>query len=471
MTTSDRVLDVRALSVGYGKAQVIDRIDLHVDRGESLAVVGPNGAGKTTLLRALSRLMPSSAETLELEGSPLPKSPYAVVMAGLVHCPRAAPAVPRALDPRQPRARCAPAAHAALDQGRGPAARFPRCSPKLEERASQSAGTLSGGRAAAVRDRPGAHGPPGAAAARRADARALGRRQGVDRRRRAVDQGLGHHHAAGRAGRQLRLPLLRPRRRARARGRWPARGRPPRSPPTRTSSRPTWASLEHSPPGGAPMSLSVATILAESAVRHADRTAVVLGELKLTYAQLWAHSLQYASVLREKGVGPGDRVALLLPNTPHFPLAYYGTLALGAVAVPVHALLKAEEIQYVLEDSGAKVLVCAAPLLGEGAKGGRAGGRPGPGGHGWRRRHRRADRQPRARGHADRGDGADRGRGHRGDPLHQRHDRHPQGRPDHPPERDDERRGVGDAQLRHRRDRCRCSAACRCSTPSVRPAA
>jgi len=124
------------------------------------------------------------------------------------------------------------------------------------------------------------------------------------------------------------------------------------------------------------MSLSIATILAESAVRHADRTAVVLGELKLTYAQLWAHSLQYAAVLREKGVGPGDKVALLLPNTPHFPLSYFGTLALGAVAVPVHALLKSEEIEYVLRDSGAKALVCAAPLLGEGAKGAELAGVP-----------------------------------------------------------------------------------------------
>jgi long-chain acyl-CoA synthetase len=124
------------------------------------------------------------------------------------------------------------------------------------------------------------------------------------------------------------------------------------------------------------MSLTIASILAESAVRHADRTAVVLGDLKLTYAQLWGHAKQYAAVLREKGVGPGDKVAMLLPNTPHFPLTYFGTLALGAVAVPVHALLKAEEIQYVLEDSGAKVLVCAAPLLGEGAKGAELAGVP-----------------------------------------------------------------------------------------------
>ncbi len=124
------------------------------------------------------------------------------------------------------------------------------------------------------------------------------------------------------------------------------------------------------------MSLTIASILAESAVRHADRTAVVLGDLRLTYAQLWAHAKQYAAVLRENGVGPGDKVALLLPNTPHFPLAYFGTLALGGVAVPVHALLKAEEIQYVLEDSGAKALVCAAPLLGEGAKGAELAGVP-----------------------------------------------------------------------------------------------
>jgi long-chain acyl-CoA synthetase len=124
------------------------------------------------------------------------------------------------------------------------------------------------------------------------------------------------------------------------------------------------------------VSLTIASILAESAVRHAERTALVLGDLRLTYSQLWAHTKQYAQVLRDNGIGPGDKVALLLPNTPHFPLSYFGALALGAVAVPVHALLKAEEIQYVLEDSGAKVLVCAAPLLGEGAKGAELAGVP-----------------------------------------------------------------------------------------------
>jgi long-chain acyl-CoA synthetase len=122
--------------------------------------------------------------------------------------------------------------------------------------------------------------------------------------------------------------------------------------------------------------ISIATILAESASRHAERIAVVLGDMRITYAQLWGAAQRYAGALRDKGVGAGDKVALLIPNTPHFPLAYYGALALGAVVVPVHALLKAEEIQFVLEDSGAKLLVCAAPLMGEGAKGAELAGVP-----------------------------------------------------------------------------------------------
>ncbi len=125
-----------------------------------------------------------------------------------------------------------------------------------------------------------------------------------------------------------------------------------------------------------PAELSVASILADSAERFGDRTAtIVMGE-RTTYAQLWEEARRYAAVLADRGIGPDDKVALLLPNTAHFPRAYYGTLALGAVVVPVHALLRAEEIEYVLRDSGASVLVCAAALLGEGAKGAELAGVP-----------------------------------------------------------------------------------------------
>ncbi|MCZ4149774.1 long-chain fatty acid--CoA ligase, partial [Escherichia coli] len=77
----------------------------------------------------------------------------------------------------------------------------------------------------------------------------------------------------------------------------------------------------------------------------------------------------YAGALQAHGITAGDRVALLIPNVADFARAYYAVLALGAVVVPVHALLKAREISYILEDSEAKLMICAAPLLAEGAAG------------------------------------------------------------------------------------------------------
>ncbi|PZE84142.1 long-chain fatty acid--CoA ligase [Curtobacterium sp. MCBD17_032] len=114
---------------------------------------------------------------------------------------------------------------------------------------------------------------------------------------------------------------------------------------------------------------SVAAVLAESAARYPDDVAVIVGEQRTTYAELWEQTLAYAGALRARGVTEGSRVAMLIPNVPDFPRVYYATLALGAVVVPVHALLKRHEIEYVLRDSGAALLVCAAPLLAEGAAG------------------------------------------------------------------------------------------------------
>lgn len=115
--------------------------------------------------------------------------------------------------------------------------------------------------------------------------------------------------------------------------------------------------------------MSVAAILAETARRLPENVAVIFGEQRISYRDLWEQTRKYAGALRRRGIGPGDPVAVLIPNVPDFPRAYFAILSLGAVVVPVHALLKAEEIDYVLRDSGAKALLCAAPLLGEGAKG------------------------------------------------------------------------------------------------------
>lgn len=127
------------------------------------------------------------------------------------------------------------------------------------------------------------------------------------------------------------------------------------------------------------MSLSLAMLLSESARKYPDRIAVVLGEDRVTYARLWDESQQFAGVLRRQfGVGPGDTVALLMPNVTDFPRAYYAVLALGAVVVPVHALLTPAEVEYVLRDSGAKLLISHA-MLPAGAEGAKLAGIPATG--------------------------------------------------------------------------------------------
>ncbi len=105
------------------------------------------------------------------------------------------------------------------------------------------------------------------------------------------------------------------------------------------------------------MGLNLATLLDQSARRAPDHVALRLGELAVTYAQLDDQTKRFAALLKSRGIQPGDRVALMLPNVPHFPIAYYGALRAGAVVVPMNVLLKGREIAFYLQDSGAKVLV------------------------------------------------------------------------------------------------------------------
>ncbi|WP_225095142.1 long-chain fatty acid--CoA ligase [Streptomyces sp. CoH27] len=103
--------------------------------------------------------------------------------------------------------------------------------------------------------------------------------------------------------------------------------------------------------------LSVAAILAENAKRRPSKTALVEGELRLSFGEVWRRSLAQAGALAGLGVRPGDRVALMAPNTTEFPIAYYAIAAAGAVVVPVHLLLSAGEVEHVLRDSGAGLLL------------------------------------------------------------------------------------------------------------------
>ena len=78
-----------------------------------------------------------------------------------------------------------------------------------------------------------------------------------------------------------------------------------------------------------------------------------------------------AGVLRERGIGAGDRVVLACPNIAEFPIIYYGIVMAGAVVVPINVLLKNEEIAYHLRDAEARAFFCFAgtPELHLGAEG------------------------------------------------------------------------------------------------------
>jgi long-chain acyl-CoA synthetase len=104
------------------------------------------------------------------------------------------------------------------------------------------------------------------------------------------------------------------------------------------------------------MSANLATLLTESAARDGDHIAIKLDDTEVSYALLDEGSKRVAGMLREKGVGPGDRVGIMLPNVPYFPIVYYGILRAGAVVVPMNVLLKGREVGFYLKDSGAKVL-------------------------------------------------------------------------------------------------------------------
>ncbi|MER6117789.1 long-chain fatty acid--CoA ligase [Streptomyces sp. NPDC001743] len=104
--------------------------------------------------------------------------------------------------------------------------------------------------------------------------------------------------------------------------------------------------------------LNLATLLENSARTVPERTAVVLGTQRLTYAELDATARRVAGLLRSRGIQPGDKVALSCPNLPWFPVVYYGILKAGAVVVPLNVLLKGREIAYHLADSEAKAYFC-----------------------------------------------------------------------------------------------------------------
>ena len=102
--------------------------------------------------------------------------------------------------------------------------------------------------------------------------------------------------------------------------------------------------------------LNLASIVTHHARQTPNSEAVIWNDVRMTYEQLDAASNRVANALAEMGIGHDDKVALVCPNLPQFPIVYYGIMKAGAVVVPLNCLFKPREFTYHLADSDAKAV-------------------------------------------------------------------------------------------------------------------
>ena len=109
--------------------------------------------------------------------------------------------------------------------------------------------------------------------------------------------------------------------------------------------------------------MNLKSMLEEKAKQHASKTAVVLGEQRLSYAKLDEASNKVANALIKMGIKKGDCIAMLLSNSPDFVSFYFGVVKVGGIAVPLDIRYKIEELSSIFEDAQPKVLVTESPAL------------------------------------------------------------------------------------------------------------
>jgi long-chain acyl-CoA synthetase len=114
---------------------------------------------------------------------------------------------------------------------------------------------------------------------------------------------------------------------------------------------------------------NLANGLVDAARALDGRLALRLGDTRVSFAEFDDASARVAAMLRDRGLQPGDRVGIMLPNVLAFPPIYYGVLRAGGVVVPMNPLLKSREIAFYVGDSGARWIFAFAGVADEASKG------------------------------------------------------------------------------------------------------
>ncbi|MEA1967161.1 MAG: long-chain fatty acid--CoA ligase [Thermodesulfobacteriota bacterium] len=102
--------------------------------------------------------------------------------------------------------------------------------------------------------------------------------------------------------------------------------------------------------------MNIATNLEQAAIFFPDKEVILFEERAITYRELDVKVNQLARGLARFGIGKGERVALFMPNIPEFATVFYAVQKIGAMAVSLNVLLKKDEVKYILEDCGARII-------------------------------------------------------------------------------------------------------------------
>jgi long-chain acyl-CoA synthetase len=108
---------------------------------------------------------------------------------------------------------------------------------------------------------------------------------------------------------------------------------------------------------------NLVTNVESTATAHPEETAIHYDGTASSYEAFWSRTGAFAAGLAEAGIESGDRVGVYLPNLPQFVIAFHGALRAGAVVVPMNPQYKSREIDHLLSDSGAEVVVTLSDLV------------------------------------------------------------------------------------------------------------
>ncbi len=109
--------------------------------------------------------------------------------------------------------------------------------------------------------------------------------------------------------------------------------------------------------------MNLAQYIERSVEQFPSKIAIRFGQDQYTYDAFWSDVNRFGNGLRSLGIRKGDRVAMMLPNCPEVLIAHWAAIKLGGTFTPINTMFKEKELKYVLNNSGARVVVTSTQFL------------------------------------------------------------------------------------------------------------